>query len=327
MFDNVIFPLKKRLSKIDIQIFVLIGIIVTLYIAMSLNVRHFNTLANLRIMISNFVLEGIMALGMTLVIISGGIDLSIAGIMPFSAIIYAFLLIRGVPGIPAGLLVIVVAGFLGFINNYLRKLLNVHSFVVTMAMMLTLRGVNLVITGGKVVSSLPQSFIDFSRSTPFGLKPPLWIFIIFALFYVVMMSKNRYFRKVYFVGGNPLAAQLSGINTESFLRFVYIQSAVLAGIAGILACMTFNSANASFGINIEVRVISAVAIGGTSMVRGGIGTIGGTLLGILFVAIIFGAFIMSGISTYYQDVVTGSLLIFAAVFSERLKAINLGGRK
>jgi ribose transport system permease protein len=326
MWNNTGHFFRKQLGKVDIQIYVLIGMTLALYITMSLTVRHFSDLANLRIMISNFILEGIMALGMTLVIISGGIDLSIAGIMPFSAIIFALMMVRGVPAIPAALVVLAVSGVFGFINNYLRKLLNVHSFVVTMAMMLTLRGINLVITGGKVVSSLPRLFVDFSRSTPLGLKPALWIFFGFVVFYCLMMTKNRYFRQVYFVGGNPLAAQLSGINTESFLRFVYIQSAVLAGVAGILACMTYNSANASFGINVEVRVITAVAIGGTSMVRGGIGTIGGTLLGILFVAIIFGAFIMSGISTYYQDVVTGTLLIFAVVFSERLKSLHLGGK-
>jgi ribose transport system permease protein len=294
---------------------------------MSFSVRHFGGLTNLRIMINNFVLEGIMAIGMTLVIISGGIDLSVAGIMPFSAIIFSFMLVRNIPVFVAVFVVLAASGILGFINNYLRKLLNVHSFVVTMAMMLTLRGVNLVITGGKVVTSLPQGFVVFSRSILFGLKPPLWIFIIFSVFYVIMMAKNRFFRQVYFVGGNSVAAQLSGINTESFLCFVYIQSAVLAGIAGIMACMIYNSANASFGINIEVRVITAVAIGGTSMVRGGIGSIGGTLLGVLFVAVVFGAFIMSGISTYYQDVVTGTLLIFAVVFSERLKTLHLGGKQ
>jgi ribose transport system permease protein len=311
-----------KLGKIDKQIYVLVGMILVLYIAMSVSVDHFNSPENFTIMITNYVLEGVMALGMTLVIISGGIDLSVAGIMPFTAIIFAFMIKGGVAVPLAVIIVLAVSAGLGFINNFLRRLLNVHPFVVTMAMMLTLKGINLVITGGSVVSALPGEFIEFSMSSPLGLSPPLWIYIAFIVFYVVMMTKSRYFRQVYFVGGNPVAAQLSGINTEGFLRFVYMQSAVLAGVAGILACMTYNSANASYGMNVETRVITAVAIGGSSMVRGGIGSIGGTLLGTLFVAIIYGAFVMSGISTYYQDVVTGVLLIFAVVFSERIKTIK-----
>lgn len=180
----------------------------------------------------------------------------------------------------------------------------------------------MVITSGDVVSGFPEDFSAIMFNEYFGMSIPLLVLIVLAVFYAIMLRKNRYFRQVYFVGGNTNAAELSGINTRRFFRFVYMQSSLLAGVAGIMACFFYGSANASYGLNIETRVITAVAIGGSSMIHGGIGSIGGTILGLIFVAFINGSFIMSGLSTYYQDVVTGVLLVFAVVFSERLKGMK-----
>ena len=265
---------------------------------------------------------GIMALGMTLVIISGGIDLSIAGVMPFCAIVFAFMMKGGIPYPLAMVLVLLISAFIGFLNDLMIRKLAVHPFVITLAMQLILKGVNVVITSGDVVSGFPEDFSSIMFNEYLGMSIPLLVMIVLAVFYAVMLRKNRYFRQVYFVGGNTNAAELSGINTRRFFRFVYMQSSLLAGVAGIMACFFYGSANASYGLNIETRVITAVAIGGSSMIHGGIGSIGGTILGLIFVAFINGSFIMSGLSTYYQDVVTGVLLVFAVVFSERLKGMK-----
>ena len=216
-------------------------------------------------------------------------------------------------------LILLTAAGIGFFNDFLIQWLDVHPFVITLAVQLILKGVNVVITSGNVVSGFPEAFTNIMFLEVFGLSIPMLVLVVLAVFYFIMLRKNRYFRMVYFVGGNPTAAELSGIHTKRFFRFVYVQSAVLAGVAGIMACFVYGSANASYGTNIETRVITAVAIGGSSMIHG---SIAGTVLGLIFVALINGSFIMSGLSTYYQDVVTGVLLVFAVVFSERLKGIK-----
>ena len=311
-----------RLKKVDQQIWVVITLTVLIFSGMSVAIPHYASLYNIKTMINNYALEGIMALGMTLVIISGGIDLSIAGVMPFCAIVCAFMMKGGIPYPLDMVLVLLISAFIGFLNDLMLRKLAVHPFVITLAMQLILKGVNVVITSGDVVSGFPEDFSSIMFNECLGMSIPLLVMIVLAVFYAVMLRKNRYFRQVYFVGGNTNAAELSGINTRRFFRFVYMQSSLLAGVAGIMACFFYGSANASYGLNIETRVITAVAIGGSSMIHGGIGSIGGTILGLIFVAFINGSFIMSGLSTYYQDVVTGVLLVFAVVFSERLKGMK-----
>lgn len=311
-----------RLKKVDQQIWVVLSLTVLIFAGMSIAIPHYASLYNVKTMISNYALEGIMALGMTLVIISGGIDLSIAGVMPFCAILFAFMIKGGIPYPLAMVFVLLAAMVIGFLNDLMIRKLEVHPFVITLAMQLILKGINVVITSGDVVSGFPEDFSSIMFNEYLGMSIPLLTLIVLAAFYAVMLRKNRYFRQVYFVGGNPNAAELSGINTGHFFRFVYMQSALLAGVAGIMACFFYGSANASYGLNIETRVITAVAIGGSSMIHGGIGSIGGTILGLIFVAFINGSFIMSGLSTYYQDVIIGVLLVFAVVFSERLKGIK-----
>lgn len=311
-----------RLKKVDQQIWVVLSLTVLIFAGMSIAIPHYASLYNVKTMISNYALEGIMALGMTLVIISGGIDLSIAGVMPFCAILFAFMIKGGIPYPLAMVFVLLAAMVIGFLNDLMIRKLEVHPFVITLAMQLILKGINVVITSGDVVSGFPEDFSSIMFNEYWGMSIPLLTLIVLAAFYAVMLRKNRYFRQVYFVGGNPNAAELSGINTGRFFRFVYMQSALLAGVAGIMACFFYGSANASYGLNIETRVITAVAIGGSSMIHGGIGSIGGTILGLIFVAFINGSFIMSGLSTYYQDVIIGVLLVFAVVFSERLKGIK-----
>lgn len=313
---------RGRLKKVDQQIWVVVALTVLIFVGMSIAIPHYASLYNIKTMINNYALEGIMALGMTLVIISGGIDLSVAGVMPFCAILFAFMMKGGIPYPAAMVLVLLIAVCIGFLNDLMIRKLAVHPFVITLAMQLILKGVNVVITSGDVVSGFPEDFSAIMFNEYFGLSIPLLVLIVLAVFYAIMLRKNRYFRQVYFVGGNTNAAELSGINTSRFFRFVYMQSSLLAGVAGIMACFFYGSANASYGLNIETRVITAVAIGGSSMIHGGIGSIGGTILGLIFVAFINGSFIMSGLSTYYQDVVTGVLLVFAVVFSERLKGMK-----
>jgi len=312
---------KRKLIKENFNIhhLVIVGMILILVFIMSFISPYFLTIGNIDIMINNFIMEAIMALGMTLVIISGGTDLSISGILPLTSIVLANLILRGV-NIPLAIcMAIAVAISIGYINSLFIKVLKIHPFIITMSTMLILKGLNLAVTDGKVISSFPETFAKIGDLKPFGISLPVIVFVILAIIWYIMSKNNKKFLQVYFVGGNVESARLSGINVEKVLRFVYVQSALLAGIAGVLSTFVYNSASCNFGQGVELRVITAVAIGGTSLTKEGIGSIKGTLLGSLFMALIYNSFVMSGISTYYQDVVTGIMLVVAVLFSEAIE--------
>lgn len=307
---------KKILSKINFHYVVIILLILLLTAYMGIKSPYFLTFTNMKVMVDTFIMEAIMALGMTMVIISGGIDLTIAGILPFSSIILAMLLIKGVPFVIASLIVLVIAGMIGMLNNSLRRHLNLHPMVVTMAIAAVLKGLDLTITGGSAISNLPKSFAALSNLKILGMPISWVVYIILAVSFLYLSKNSKFFSQIYFVGGNKDAAALSGIKIEKVYRSVYVMSALLAAVAGILTAVTYSSASYSYGTNADLRVITTVAIGGTSLTHGGTGSIAGTLLGTLFMAIIYNAFVMSGISTYYQDVVTGVFLIVAVLLSE-----------
>ncbi len=314
--------LRDTLYQANWHYITLSAMIIITFFTMCFTTKNFLSLANLNVMINNFIMEAIMALGMTLVIITGGSDISISGILPFVSIMFAYMMLWGVPIPIAIILGIVLGGVIGLINNWLRRVLHIHPMIVTMAMQLTLRGLNLAITGGSVISGFPETFQKLVNFHPLGISLPIWIYTFLAIFFLVFTKKNKFFLKVYFVGGNEEASRLSGMKTEWVLRFVYVVSGLLAGLAGVLSTIVYNSASYSYGQGVELKVITAVAIGGTSMTHGGEGSIVGTMLGTLFMALIYNAFVQSGISTYYQDVFTGAMLIVAVLISEALRAVK-----
>lgn len=303
---------------VDKQMIVLLFMIAVIVVVMANRNPFFLTVLNFEVMAEGFLFEALMALGMTLVIVSGGIDLSVGGVFPLSAILMALMLRSGVNHFMAMLIVVAVAAVIGLINTEMRRILNIPPMIVTMATLLALRGLNLAITDGRVISRLPADFIKMASTRMLGLSIPMLVYIAIAIIMLVLSKRQRSLLHVYFVGGNPTSAALSGIRTERVYRMVYVLSAVLAGIAGILATMVYNSASANFGQGIELRVITAVAIGGASMTRGGIGSIEGTILGSMFLALIYNAFVMSGVDTYYQDVFTGIMLVVAVLLRSQV---------
>ncbi len=316
---------KRRIlsvRQVNLHYLVLTVLILAVITVMAVRSPYFLTSGNLQVLIDTFIMEAIMALGMTMVIISGGIDLTIAGILPFSSIVLALLMIRGVPFAAAALLVLLTAAGIGCVTNRLRQSLHLHPMVVTMAIAAVLKGVDLTVTGGSAISGLPESFVRLASVRILGMPLSWVVYIFLAVIFLYFSKNNKWFLQIFFVGGNEDAARLSGIKVEALYRNVYVISAALAAVAGILTAITYSSASYSYGTNADLRVITTVAIGGTSLTHGGSGSVAGTLLGTLFMAVIYNAFVMSGISTYYQDVVTGAFLIMAVLLSEGIKILK-----
>ncbi len=314
--------LLQRFSLETLQIGALALAIVVFAIIVQLNFPVFLSLPNINVMIVNFLPEAIIALGMTIVIITAGIDLSVAGIYPFSAIIVGLLLLAGAP-IPLAIIITLAAGaFIGAINAFISNTFRVHPFIATLAILLILRGVNIIITGGSPVSGFPEAFaIVGQRGIDFGtflLRYSVFIWLALALLIGYLLRNHRFWRLSYFIGGNRRSARMSGVNVERYLYFVYMLSGALAAVAGVIVASQFNAASNSYGQNLELRVITAVVIGGADL-NGGAGSVLGSMLGVLFIAMIYNAFAMSGISTYWQDVVVGAMLLASILMGEVLK--------
>jgi ribose transport system permease protein len=228
------------------------------------------------------------------------------------------LLKAGVPVPLAIVITLFAASLVGVLNGTLTNAFKVHPFIITMATLLTLRGVDLVITGGTSISGLPDTFTFLGQDRFLGIRISLLVFLVLALIVGYALRNHQYMQQAYFIGGNRRAARMSGVKVERFLLFAFILNAFLAGIAGILVCAQYGAASVSYGQNAELRVIAATAIGGTSF-SGGSGTIPGTVLGVIFLAMIYNAFNMTGINTYWQDVAIGVMLLAAVFLGEVLK--------
>lgn len=317
--------IRDRFRSMSVESLQVIGLVVAIaFIAIGMQTQFdiFLSTANIEVMIVNFLPEAIIALGMTLVIITGGIDLSVAGIYPFAAILVGQLLLRDVPIPIAILLTLAAAAGIGALNAFMFTTFKVHPFIATLATLLTLRGVNIVITEGATISGFPEEFgvigqerlvIGSLVSVPISVV--IWLSIAVVIGYA--LANHRFWRFSYFIGGNRRSARMSGIKVEQYLYFVYMLSAALAGLAGIIVASQFGAASNSYGQNLELRVITAVVIGGASLF-GGVGSIPGSMLGVLFLAVVYNAFSMSGISTYWQDVVIGVMLLIAVFMTEIL---------
>ncbi|WP_413730029.1 ABC transporter permease [Sodalis sp. RH22] len=302
--------------------------LIVLVIMISMNVAFpgFISILNMESITTGFIGECFIALGMLLVIILRGIDLSVASTLPFSAIIVSQLLqfFTGLTGsiyfsiFISVIITLILCICVGVINGLLVNRLKVHAFIVTLAMAMTLRGINLVITNGSTISGLPAKFTAFGQDYLFGLPLMLWLFIIVAIGFGYALANHRYFQQVYFIGGNEEAAKLNGINVDLFKIFAFAFSALMAGIAGIIYASQFGAANMAYGQNIELRVIAAVFIGGASMF-GGVGTFMGTILGVFFLAILYNGFTWTGINTYYQEILIGGMLVSAVFIGEVTK--------
>ena len=306
------------ISVESMQIVALIAIITILAISMQINNDRFLSAANLKVMTVNFIPEAIMALGMTIVMISGGIDISIAGILLICGIVVGMLMNAGLPVPIAIVLTLCFAGFIGFINITMANLFKVHPFLSSLSLLLLLRGLSLVITGGATVSGFPDSFKFLGQETIFGIPTQIVLFAVLAITIGYLLKNHRFLQQAYFIGGNRRSARMSGIKVERFLIFAFVLNGILAGIAGIVTASKFGAASVSFGQNAELRVIAAVALGGASF-TGGTGTILGTALGIFFLALIYYAFAMTGVNTYWQDVAIGAMLMIAVFLGEYLK--------
>lgn len=267
----------------------------------------------------------IIAIGMTLVIIVGGIDLSVGSIVALSAVLSARAIrdfAGGGSAGPTGLFLCCLAAILlcaavGAVNGAFITLMRIPPFIVTLASMSAASGVAMIITRSETINAIPNSMLVLTRSSIFGVPTPVVLMLVLYAIGHVVLSRTTFGRYLYAVGGNRKAAWLCGLPVRRVELTAYIISGALAGLAGVLMVSQYQSGAPTYGVTYELQVIAAVVVGGTSL-SGGQGTMFGTLLGALLIAVVQNGMNLMEISSEPQKVVLG-LVILAAAVIDRLK--------
>jgi ribose transport system permease protein len=298
-----------------------------LLVALSLASDKFLTLDNSLNVLRQISINLCLSLGMTLIILSGGIDLSVGSVLALAGAVAAGLLKNGVPlpafdvfvkftvfgSIVAGLLVGLA---LGAFNGLMITRFKLPPFVATLGMLSIARGLTMLWTGGFPITGLGASFGVMGTGQWLGVPMPVWISAALVGLLVIVTRRTRFGRYVYAVGGNERAALLSGVNVRRIKLLVYTLGGALAAVAGLLVTARLDSATPNAGFSYELDSIAAVVIGGTSL-SGGRGSVGGTVLGCLLIGVLNNGLVLLEVSPFWQQVIKGAVIL-AAVAVDRV---------
>ncbi len=272
---------------------------------------RFGTLDNMQTIAVAAAPFALIALGQTLVILTGGIDLSVGSVIALSAMTGASV-VKGHPeriwlSVAVAMLVGLVAGA---INGFLVSRVNVPPFIATLGMLTTASGFAYVVGGGAPINGLPSEFGNIANTTYLGLQIPVIVMIVGIIGFAVVMRRTSYGMRIYATGGNPVAAQIAGIKTRRILFSVYAISGALAGLSGIMLASRVISGPPNLGQGYELDAIAAVVIGGASLL-GGRGSIWGTALGLLLIQTLNNGLDILVVPAYWQNVIKGVLIVAA----------------
>lgn len=290
--------------------------------------------ANLLAIVDRIVVIAIIAIGMTMVIITGGIDLSVGSLIALSAVI-ATVIMKSLGGleapawvIPIGFLAgIACCGAVGGFGGYLVHRFKVAPFITTLGVMMMARGLAFMITGGFSIYQVPQGLTWLGQGKTAGVPNTVILLVLLYVGAHVFMSKTRYGRYIYAVGGNEEAARLSGVPIRLILILVYVASGAAAGLGGCIQASQLNTGTPNLGLMYELYVIAAVVVGGTSL-SGGSGRIFGTLVGAFIISVLQNGMNLLGVESYTQQVVLGGVIL-AAVLIDKVRGssgVASGGR-
>jgi len=278
---------------------------------------------------------GLLAIGMTFVILTAGIDLSIGSLLAFCGLVMAAISkgglgqrfavgagdqVLGYPWYLAALAAIVIGVVCGYLQGFAITRLKVPPFVVTLGGMSVFRGAALLFAAGGPISGFDPNLVWWGQARAFGQVPiPAIIFIVFAIIAHIVLRYTRYGRQVYAVGGNPEAARLSGLNVRAVITSVYVIMGFFAGLGSFVLAARLNSAEAVAGTGYELTVIASVVIGGTSLF-GGIGTIFGTVVGTILIGVLLNGLVLNNVSPYIQQIIIGVIIVLAVAFDTFAKS-------
>ena len=318
---TVLFLLRAR------AVLVLI-VLITLF---SILAPTFFTANNLAILAKHVAISAILAIGMTFVILTGGIDLSVGSIAGLGGMVMGYLLTRGLtyggtthypPALIAVFITILACSCVGLVNGWLIAKAGVAPFIATLGTLYVARGAALLLSGGKTFPNLGgiasrgnTGFPAFGQSFFLGLPLPVWMMLILFAVAVMVAIKTPLGRQVYAVGGNERAASLAGIPVARVKAFTYLVSSVCAGLVGLIIASQLEAAHPATGESFELNAIAAVVLGGTSLM-GGRGSVTGSLIGACVIGVLSDGLVMLGVSEFWQMVIKGSVIVLAVAIDQ-----------
>jgi inositol transport system permease protein len=271
----------------------------------------FLTQGNLINVVRQISINGILAVGVTYVLLTGGVDLSLGSVVALTGVVAACTAHPDqFPTIVPVLMGILAGALCGSVNGLIVTKGRVAPFIVTLGMMTIARGLALIVSGGKPVSNLSKGFAWLGGGDAFGIPIPVVILFVVAAISWLFLKNFRLGRYIYAVGGNENAARASGISVTAVKMFAYMICGAMAGLAGVVLASRITTGQPNAGVGYELDAIAAVVIGGTSL-SGGVGGIGGTILGALLMGVINNGLDLLGVTSYYQQIVKGVIIIGA----------------
>ena len=296
------------------SVFGIIIILVFMAAVLSVSTSEFLTSDNLLSVFRQFSFIGIMAIGQVMVIVTGGIDLSVGSVFAFAGVTSAFAMAKLGLGVPVGLLVGVVSGLaFGLMNGLFITRLRLPPFIATLGTLSIARGLSYALTGGFPIPDLPPVF-KFIGQGYIGIIPfPVILLVLLGAIFTFFLNRTVLGRRIYATGSNEEAARVSGVNTKRIKLVVYSLSGILAGIAGMATAARLGVAQSTAGAGYELDCIAAVIIGGAS-VTGGVGTVFGAILGAAIMGVLKNGLILLSVSAYWQQTVIGAVIIVAVTF-------------
>jgi len=302
----------KGIFKSD-KIGLLIALVVIIVVFSILTGNKYFTRANIINILISASIIGLVVIGECYLIITGHVDLSPGSVAAFSGVSITILLTKGVPLI-LGMLIVVVMGIgIGFVNATLVNHLKLEPFIATLASMSVFRGLAYIICGGKAVFVTDPAFLKLGAGRILGIPIPVVICMVFFIIGIIILSRTRFGRKVYMVGGNANAARLAGINAAKIRVRIYMATSALAALGGMIQAGRMSSGQPMASEGLEFDAVTAVVLGGVAM-TGGVGSLGGALIGLLIMQGFNNGLMMLNVPSFWQTVSRGLLLIVALSF-------------
>jgi len=321
---------RQRVGHLISSIFNKYGIFLifaVMVLAASLLSPAFVSSTNLINIVRQMSIVGLIALGVTGVIVCAGIDLSSGSVVGLTAVIAASMsqtpdyAAAFYPGLHLPLIVPILAAcavgaLVGLINGSLVAKARIPPFIATLGTYTAVRGAALLYTGGRPISDLTDEYNFIGQGDVFGLPVPIIILVVMAVVTHILYAHTKFGKYIYAIGGNEQAARVSGINASRYKMLIYVYASFLAALAGLVVSSRIGSGQPGLGVGYELDAIAAAVIGGTSLSAGGIGTVAGTIVGALIIGVLNNTLDLMNVSAYWQQIIKGCIIVGAVVIDQ-----------
>ncbi|MCU6766952.1 ABC transporter permease [Blautia ammoniilytica] len=303
--------------------YAIIVIFIVLFVVMSIFAPNFFTGNNMVNILRQVSISGICAVGMTFVMLTGGIDLSVGAILGVSGVLTAMMMLKGIPSLLASIIALALGVVIGGITGAIIHYIEIPPMIATLGTMTSLRGVAYLITGGTPVFGFDESYSKIGQGHVGVIPIPVIILAIVYVIGIFVLSKTKFSRYVYGIGGNQEVARLSGIKVARVKIAVYAISGFCSALAGLVMLGRVNSGQPRAGESYEMDVITAVVLGGVSL-NGGVGNLSHVIFGVLIIGVLTNGMTMMAVDDYWQRVVKGLILLLAVSFDHYIQKKNIG---